>query len=241
MINLNEPNEALLSLIDDYAQILPLDANILITPDRSKIVKKSRLDFMTTKKLWLDPLFKTFPYLAIHEAVKEEVTVNYELNKFINQKINENVLIVLSDQDLTDEEQSIRQAVETKIAQNTKYDPEIDNKDDRGEVKSLAHIHVKDYLYFCSNDANALCLIERAEELDTNLDSISALKIYEIVYYLYKSKMADIDCMRFWYKYHYYLTDFEKSKNPGWGEFKAAMDRLYGEAFETSRGLPTPL
>lgn len=240
-VELENQNKALLSLIDDYYQILPLDANLLIPSDRSKVNATANLEFDFHRKIWLDPLFKTFPYLAIHQAVYDEVSVKPNLSGYIDQKIEQQVLILLKDEDLTVKEESIRKSVEKKIAAPTNYEPEIDNRDDRGEVKSLAHIYVKDLIYFCSNDSNALRLVDYAEKLETNLESMITIKLYEVMYYLYKMRMADPKEMRFLYKFHYYLTKFEKRANPNWGDFKSGMDMLYDNAVKVSTGKPTPL
>lgn len=240
-VDLSQPNDALLSLIDNYAQILPIDANLLIPSDRSKVLgNQAVLDLVTYSKFWLNPLFKTFPYLAIHQAVYEEVIVKQELSRFIDEKISHQALIVLKDDELSDEEEAIRQSVEYKIAAFTKYEPEIDNKDDRGEVKSLAYIYVKDLIYFCSNDSNALRLVEHADKLETNLDSLITIRLYDIIYYLYKMHMAEFSHMRFMYKFHYLATSNEKNINPSWNDFKIGMDALYNSAVQTSTGKPTP-
>lgn len=214
-VDLSKPNKALLSLIESYDQILPLDANLLIPTDRSLVLgKQAILDLSTYKKWWLDPLFKTFPYLAIHQAVYDEVIVKPDLARYIDGKIQESVLIILNDEDLNETEEALCQTVEYKIAASTNYEPELNNKDDRGEVKSLAYIYVKDLLYFCSNDSNALRLVERAEELETNLEGLVTIKLYEIIYFLYKMKMTKIEYMRAMYKLHYWATSHEKRTNP---------------------------
>lgn len=240
-VNLSHPNEALLSLIHNFTQVIPLDANILIPSDRTKIASSAALTFDLYKKHWLDPLFKTFPYLAIHESVYEEVAVKPDLSVFVDQKIKQQLLILLKDSDLTPEEELVRKSVEQKIAAPTKYDPEIDNKDDRGEVKSLAYIYVKNLVYFCSHDSNALRLVDYADQLETNLESLQTLKLYDMIYYLYKMRMAPLQSMRFLYKFHYYLAPNEKTMNPGWNEFKTGMDQLYDMAIKQSKGKPEPL
>ncbi|TFJ93430.1 hypothetical protein [Lentibacillus salicampi] len=240
-VDLENHNEALFTLIDNFSQILPLDANLLIPSDRSKVTPNASLDFNFYKRIWLDPFFKTFPYLAIHQAVYEEVVTTPNLSNYIKQKIQQQVLILLKDDDLTCEEHLLRNGVEQKIAASTNYEPEIDNRDDRGEVKSLAHIHVKELIYFCSHDSNALRLVDKAVTLETSLESLITIKLYEIIYYLSKLQMADSKEMRFLYKFHYYLTSHEKKTNPSWNDFRMGMDRLYDYAVKNSRGKPTPL
>lgn len=82
----------------------------------------------------------------------------------------------------------VRAAIESKIAKYTNYEPEKDNRDDRGEVKSLAYIATKELLYFCSPDSNALKLIDKAEEWDTNLEGVNAIRVYEIIYFLMRAQ-----------------------------------------------------
>lgn len=67
-INLTNPNPALISIIENPKQIITLDANFLIPPDRSRI-SKNEIEFNKFKKIWLDPIFCAFQNLAIHEAV----------------------------------------------------------------------------------------------------------------------------------------------------------------------------
>ena len=67
-IDLNYPNPALISIIRNPEQIITLDANFLIPPDRKLIVKRE-IAFEQFKEIWLDPIFRAFPNLAIHEAV----------------------------------------------------------------------------------------------------------------------------------------------------------------------------
>ena len=53
-INLANPNSALISIIDDPNQIITLDANFLIAPDRRPIAKRG-IRFEQFKEIWLDP------------------------------------------------------------------------------------------------------------------------------------------------------------------------------------------
>lgn len=69
-INLKEANPSLISIFNSPNQIITLDANFLIPPDRSRITRRG-FDFPLFKKVWLDPIFTAFPMLAIHEAVRE--------------------------------------------------------------------------------------------------------------------------------------------------------------------------
>lgn len=114
-----------------------------------------------------------------------------------------------------------------KIYPLTKSDPLLDNKDNRGEVKSLAYIAVKGLIYFATHDSNAVQLIEKAEEWTTGLDNVQVIKMYELIFYLYKTDKSDNKALRMLYKYQYYLTSREKQTNPEWGQFISAMEELY--------------
>jgi hypothetical protein len=83
-------------------------------------------------------LFVTFPYLAIHEAVYEEL-VTSSSRTYVKEKIDNGQMILLSDHDSNERESAYRAMIESQIAAHTAYDPEIDNKDDRGEVYCPNH------------------------------------------------------------------------------------------------------
>jgi rRNA-processing protein FCF1 len=71
-INLTHPNPALISIIENPEQIITLDANFLIAPDRRPITKRG-IGFEQFNEIWLDPIFSVFPNLAIHESVYDEL------------------------------------------------------------------------------------------------------------------------------------------------------------------------
>ena len=229
-INCNDINEAFVSLISNPNQIITIDANIIIPPDRRACGAKTRIEFKQFEKNWLEPLFETFSGLSLHEAIHNEILKeNEQLRAYIDNKIsNENSLVLYKDSDLSQEQMNVRNTIEAKIAPNTAYNPALDNKDDKGEVKTLAFIAAKELLYFASNDANSLNLVERAEELGTSLDNVQTIHYYEIIYYFYKKACVDKESMRMLYKYSYYLTKKERGYNPSWGDFIEQMDTLYG-------------
>lgn len=103
----------------------------------------------------------------------------------------------------------------------------INNKDDRGEVKSLAYIATKGLLYFAAHDNNAIQLIEKSDDWSTGLDNVKSIQMYEIIYYLYMNDLSSKKDLRILYKYQYYLTKKEKQENPEWGEYISRMDVLY--------------
>ncbi len=226
-VDLTSLNPALESIFSNPNQIITLDANFLIPPDRSKYAKIS-FDFEAFKRIWLDPIFEAFPNLAIHEAVYDEFH-STSVKRYVDTNINAipTKLIVHKDSSLTLEERMLRSSIEEKIYPLTKYDPMLDNRDDRGEVKSLSYIAVKGLPYFAAHDSNAIKLIEKAEEWTTGLDNVQAIQMYEILFYLYRTNNRDKKSLRMLYKYQYYLTKHEKNTNPEWGQFIEAMEFLY--------------
>lgn len=226
-VNVTSSNPGLKSIFKHPDQIITMDANFLIPPDRSKHAKY-RFGFPKFKEVWLDPIFVAFPNLAIHEAVYDELVIP-SVQSYIDSQINSTPrrLVVHQDEALTPEEKVLRDSIEEKIFPLTKYEPLLDNKEDRGEVKSLAFIAVKELLYFAANDSNAIQLVEKAEEWTTGLDNVQAIKMYELIYYLYKMDFGDRQSLRILYKYQYYLTPYEKKNNPEWGQFVEGMDILY--------------
>jgi len=226
-VNLEKANLSLVSIFENPNQIITIDANFLIPPDRSRYAKKS-FSFALFKKVWIEPIFNEFPKLAIHESVYDEL-VGTELRNYVENLRQENPpkIIIHFDSELTEIERLLRDTVESRIYPYTNYDPQIDNKDDRGEVKSLSYIAVKGLLYFAAHDNNALQLIEKAEEWSTGLDNVRAIHMFELIYYLYLKNKEDKKSLRMLYKYQYYLTEHEKRTNPEWGNFINQMNDLY--------------
>jgi hypothetical protein len=241
-VNTNEINPALISLVRDFNQIIPVDANFFLAPDRTKQIKGIiPFDFSLFRKCWLEPIQRTFPHLAMHEAVNIEV-VSSQSRRYLDSQLQDYQFpLILSDMEFSENEEIIRNSIEKKIARYTAYEPEKDNKDDRGEVKSLAYIATQGLLYFCSHDSKAIRLIEKAEEWETNLEGVLALQFYEIIYYLDRMKMGSTKYLRALYKYLYYVSPEEKKYNPDWGTFLGEMDKLYLIEIKKSKGKPTPV
>ncbi|GAE94726.1 hypothetical protein JCM21714_3910 [Gracilibacillus boraciitolerans JCM 21714] len=172
IVNVTSSNPGLKSIFKHPDQMITMDANFLIPPDRSKHAKYS-FRFPKFKEVWLDPIFEAFPNLAIHEAVYDELVIP-SVQFYIDSQINSTPrrLVVHQDAALTPEEKVLRDSIEEKICPLTKYEPLLDNKEDRGEVKSLAFIAIKELLYFAANDSNAIQLVEKAEEWTTGLDNV---------------------------------------------------------------------
>jgi hypothetical protein len=234
-VDLTSRNHALISISKNSEQIITLDANFLIPPNRSRHTKRG-FDFPQFRETWLNPIFTAFPKLAIHEAVYDEL-ISPPVQVYVQAMIS-NIpprLVIHKDSTLTAEEKVIRDTIEEKISPLTKYSPLINNKEDRGEVKSLAYIAVKGLLYFAAHDSIAIQLIEKAEKWSTGLDNVHAIKMYELLFYLYKTGFGDNKSLKMLYKYQYYLTSKEKDMNPQWGQFTDAMEALYGATLYGAR------
>ena len=232
-IDRSRANPAFISIIEHPDQIITLDANLLMPPDRRPLTKNG-IRFEQFREIWLDPIFSVFPHLAIHESVYAEL-VEKAPQSFVDSK-RESIppeIIIHKDSFLTEIEGILRNNFESRIASHTKYEPLLDNKDDRGEVKSLSYIAVKHLLYFAANDNNAIQLIEKSKEWSTGLDNVQAIKMYELIYYLYRNDLGDKTAMKMLYKYQYYLTDREKRTNPDWGDFSSIMNSLYKSQFKS--------
>lgn len=178
--------------------------------------------------MWLDPIFTAFSNLAIHEAVFDELILPsvHSYIKIMTDEIPPR-LAIHKDATLTTVERVLRDSIETRIFPLTNYNPMNNNKADRDEVKSLAYIAVKGLLYFAAHDSNAIQLVEKSQEWATGLDNVQAIKMYELIYYLYKKDIGDKKSLRILYKYQYYLTQHEKKTNPEWRQFISKMDPLY--------------
>ena len=227
-VNLSESNPALESIFANPNQIITLDANFFIPPYRNSVAKNG-FEFAQFKQIWLDPIFTAFPTIAIHEAVYSELVTD-NLIKYVEALKNEHPprIIIHTDSSLNTVERNLRDSIENKIYPYTNYDPNLDNKDDRGEVKSLSYIAVKGLLYFAAHDNNALLLVEKAKVWSTGLDNVKAIHMYELIFYLYFKSIGDSKSLRVLYKYQYYLTAHEKKTNPKWEDFIKGMHSLYG-------------
>ncbi len=229
-INLDDVNPALISIIKNPSQVITLDANFLIPPDRSDILGLV-IPFNIFKSKWLNPIFQAFDYLAIHEAVYEELK-SPEIKAFIDSKLDTDPpkLTLHRDRNLSEIENVYRNTIEKNISLRTNYEPLLDNREDRGEVKSLAYIAVKELLYFGAHDYTAIQLIEKSEAWKTGLDNIQAIKWYELLFYLNEFRFTKSRRdMKMFYKYQYYSTIHERKTNPSWGDFVKGMRELYND------------
>jgi len=227
-VSVEKVNAAVVSLIQNPNQIITIDANFFILPNRDAQINVITMN--QWQACWLDPLFSCFPNLAIHEAVYRELVAS-EVKTYADKKLSSTPkeLLLHRDIDLSADEKFVRDTKEAFIAQNTKYIPALDNKDDRGEVKTLAYISTKNLLYFASHDDGALKLIANCKALKTSLDEQKAIRMYELLYYLVKRNFIKSKYAKAIYKMQYYLTKNEIRTNPDWGNFFEKMDSMYTE------------
>ena len=122
-VDLTSFNPALESIFSNPNQVITLDANLLIPPNRSRLTKRG-FDFPTFQKIWLDPIFVAFPELAIHEAVYSELVLP-SVKSYIQATLNitPSPLIIHKDSTLTPTEKMLKDSIEEKIYPLTKYDP----------------------------------------------------------------------------------------------------------------------
>ncbi|SCZ81379.1 hypothetical protein SAMN03080599_02761 [Acidaminobacter hydrogenoformans DSM 2784] len=51
--------------------------------------------------------------------------------------------------------------------------------------------------------------------------------MYELIFCLYAKKLSTNKDLKMFYKYQYFLTNYEKMQNPDWSSFIYKMTRLY--------------
>jgi len=204
-------------------------AKVIIPPDRSNISSTNspnlKVCFEKYKNGFLEPLFRIFPKLAIHDAVYLEVSHELSIKQYVDEKISKCALILLKDEDLNTVEGLLRDTAEEKISQFTNYSPDIDNSSDRGEVKSLSYAVAKNLVYFSTNDSNAISLIER-NELEPYLHSLEAIRLYELLYAI-RTFDKNSNILKGLYKLLYYLTKYEKKTNYDWATFNEECNKHY--------------
>lgn len=227
-VDTREVNLAFQSILQNPSQKVFLDANFFIPPDRSEVAKVKAYSFTDFKECWLIPLLSEFSGLAIHESVYDELVVE-SVRKYADEqkKSNPPKLKIHYDSELTSKEEALRNTYMNKIAVHSLYNPTRDNAKDRGEVRSLSFMAVKQFLFFGANDSLPVRLIKDAAKLGTGLDNMQIVQMYELIYYLYKTDRYDKKALRILYKYQYYLTYGDKRVNPEWGSFIEQMDVLY--------------
>ncbi len=227
-VDTKEVNPAFQSIIQNPGQKVFLDANFFIPPDRSEVAKVRAYSFTDFKECWLIPLLSEFTGLAIHESVYDELVAD-SVKEYADEQTSciPSKLRIHYDSELSGLEEALRNTYINKIAVHSLYNPTRDNAKDRGEVRSLSFMAVKQFLYFAANDALPVRLIKDAVKLLTGLDDMQIVQMYELIYYLYKTGRYDNKALRILYKYQYYLTAGDKRINPEWGCFVEQMDLLY--------------
>lgn len=227
-VDTKEVNPAFQSIMDNPNQRIFLDANFFIPPDRSQTIKVRAFNFEDFKEIWLIPLFSEFTKLSLHETVYDELVADKvklyakEQSEAIPSKLK-----IYYDYELSNEEKAMLNYYIAKIAVHSLYDPHRDNAKDRGEIRSLSYMAVKQYLYFAANDVLPIRLIKESEKLGTGLDDLKIVQMYELIYYLCKTGKYNNRGLKILYKYQYHLTLGDKKSNPEWGEFLVKMDKLY--------------
>lgn len=224
----NIVNPAFQSIIQNPGQKVFLDANFFIPPDRSAVANVRAYSFADFKECWLIPLLNEFSGLAIHESVYDELVAD-RVRQYADEQTGRTPpgLTIHYDSELSSSEEALRNTYMNKIAVHSLYNPTRDNAKDRGEVRSLSFMAVKQFLYFAANDALPVRLIKDAARLGTGLDDMQIVQMYELIYYLYKTCRYDNKALRILYKYQYYLTPRDKRTNPEWGCFTEQIDLLY--------------
>lgn len=227
-VDAKEMNPALLNIIQDPSQKVFLDANFFIPPDRSSAAKVKAYSFDDFKKCWLIPLLNEFDGLAIHESVYDEL-VSDHVRHYTDEQTSSDPpkLKIHYDSELNNVEAVMRNTYMNRIAVHSLYNPTRDNAKDRGEVRTLSFMAVKQFLLFAANDSLPVRLIKNAVELGTGLDDMQIVQMYELIYYLYKTNRYDKKALRILYKYQYYLTAGDKRVNPEWETFIEQMNILY--------------
>ena len=229
-VNTAFANASFLNLVENKDQIVFLDANFFIPPDRSNCINVKPVKFDWYKEKWLEPLLNEFKGASIHESVYAEL-VDTIIKAFTDKNINSEPkrLTVFYNSELKENEKELMAFYVDKLAVHSQYDPDKDNAKDRGEVLSLSYMATKNYLFFAANDVLPIRLIRDADKLNTGLDDMGVIQMYELIYFLYRTNKYETKALRQLYKYQYYLTDAEKRMNPEWGIFIQKMDELYGE------------
>lgn len=229
-VDTKEVNPDFLSIIRNPSQKVFLDANFFIPPDRSDVAKVKAYSFTDFKECWLIPMLSEFTGLVIHESVYDELVAD-SVKKYADEQTNNNPpkLGIHYDSELNSAEETLRNTYMNKIAVHSLYNPTRDNAKDRGEVRSLSFMAVKQFLFFAANDSLPVRLIKDAAKLGTGLDNMQIVQMYELIYYLYKKGRYDKKALRILYKYQYYLTSGDKRVNPDWGSFIEQMDAIYNE------------
>lgn len=213
-----------LTLISNPQTEIVLDACIIISPDRRNNIKAPadrrhllKANFDQYKTNFLDLLFSYFSNISIHEAVNDKEIVDDEARRFTDEQLQKGKLKILKDSDLTTTQMVVRNAVESLISQSTNYNISRDNKDDRGEVKTLSYVAAVGSFYFSSRDDNALELLNTFSTKTNTLSNINPIRFFELIFFL--NHLNKKDYYKYLYKLCYYMTEEEKKYNPNWGEF----------------------
>lgn len=227
IVDTNTANPALETIFADPSAVIFLDTNIFIAPDR-KIPEYKGMSFTDYRAFFLDPLFESLDNLSIHESVFDEMVAD-SLRAFANEKMNCSPakLKVYYDSALNKQEMALYTASVGQLAIQSGYQPSVDNSKDRGEVRSLAYMHTKSFLYISSSDNLVVRLVTQPDKYHSGLYDEEILRMYDLIYFLYRQGKYDKEGLRLMYRYLYHMTKQDAKKNPTWGEFITRMDNLY--------------
>ena len=120
-VDLSVPNPGFQALRENNEHLIVVDANFFLPPNRSRIAAHAQYSFELYRDVWIAPMHRCFPNLAIHETVLSEL-VDHKPSQFANARIHatsEPRLLLLRDNDLTEMEDAVRNTKEQIIAKYT--------------------------------------------------------------------------------------------------------------------------
>ena len=128
-VDTKDKNPALESLFSDFEQIIFLDANLLIVPDRSRVGAR-RVAFDKYMEYWLIPLFNEFSNLSVHETVYEEL-IDRQVKQFVDEMMADSPsrLRIYSDYELTTDGYISKEATLASVVSTLPYDVDPLNTD----------------------------------------------------------------------------------------------------------------
>jgi len=230
-VDTNITNNNFCSLLKNSELPVLLDANFLISPDRTNLSTKFKpVSYSEYLANWIEPLTQRFSNLCVHEAVRDEICMKAE-KEALETLIHKGFIKLVVDSSLSKSQRIMRNTVEKKIIHTGlfEYIPGFHSSKDKGEVKTLSYAAAKGIPLFSSKDQMALQVVLQAEKLHSGLDSIGMIYFYEFIYALHKGTGSNKDFLRKIYKDVYFFTKNEKIHNPEWGSFVPSMDLLYSD------------
>jgi hypothetical protein len=130
-------------------------------------------------------------------------------------------LKVFNDESLSYNEQILRNTIESEIGNCISYSALYNEKQDRGEIKTLSFMAVKEYKYLVSNDNDCVIIVRN------KLPNCSIIFTYELIYLLSEIYPKKAEDLRKLYRFLYYSISKDKQHNPSRSDFKTKMSILY--------------